>query len=567
MKFQKNKIVLFLLFFSLFININYVLGQDNTSDNNISKVNIYFFYGEGCPHCAHEKPFLENLQQKYPQLNVKYYETWYNPENAKFFSDLAQAFGTNAMGVPTTFIDNKIWVGYSDYMANEIEDKIKFCIQYNCSDPIEKLKNNSQSEITKNKETLSPLHNICAHVFINSNCSQCNTTKDYLDFLAKKYNLDLKEHDVSDQKEYELYLKFKEIYGFVDGGYPAVFIGDKYFLGETSIRNNFESEIIQCKDKGCICPVEKIRGLTPYPPQPKDITPEGGSIINLPIIGNIDTASMSMPLFTLILAGLDSFNPCSFFVLFFLLSMLVYAKDRKRMLLIGITFIFFSALIYFLFMAAWLNLFLLVGQLMIITVIAGIIALIVAVINIKDFFFFEKGFSLVIPEKAKPKLFEKMRNLLKATSLPSMMVGTVVLAIAANSYELLCTAGFPMVFTRILTLHGISTAQYYLYLVLYNFIYVIPLLFIVLMFVITLGAKKLTEWQGQILKLISGMMMLCLGLILLIKPALLNNIFISLGLMATALIITGIMVFIAKKIKKNKEKIKEGESNGVSKQP
>lgn len=264
----------------------------------------------------------------------------------------------------------------------------------------------------------------------------------------------------------------------------------------------------------------------------------------------MDTAKLSLPVITIVLAGMDSFNPCAFFVLFFLLSMLIYAKSRKRMLLIGGTFVFFSALIYFLFMSAWLNLFLFVGQLMVITTLAGVVALVVAAINIKDFFFFEKGFSLVIPESAKPGLFKRMRNLLKAESIPAMMVGTVVLAVAANTYELLCTAGFPMVFTRILTLNNLPTLDYYLYIAFYNLVYVIPLFLIVLMFVTTLGARKLSEWEGQVLKLVSGMMMLCLGSVLLIDPALLNNVVTGAGLLALSLVASGIIILISGKMGK-----------------
>ena len=145
------------------------------------------------------------------------------------------------------------------------------------------------------------------------------------------------------------------------------------------------------------------------------------------------------------------------------------------MFLIGGVFVFFSGLIYFLFMAAWLNVFLVVGQIAAITITGGIVALLIGGINVKDFFLFKQGVSLVIPESAKPKLFERMRGLLKAPTLPAMIAGTVVLALSANAYELLCTAGFPMVYTRVLTLHRLTTFQYYQYLVLYNIVYVVPL--------------------------------------------------------------------------------------------
>jgi len=126
-------------------------------------------------------------------------------------------------------------------------------------------------------------------------------------------------------------------------------------------------------------------------------------------------------------------------------------------------------------------------------------------------------------------------------------MGTIVLAIAANSYELLCTAGFPMVFTRILTLQNLTTGQYYLYLIMYNCIYVIPLATIVVIFTTTLGAKKLTEWQGRKLKLLSGLMMFFLGLILLIDSALLNNIFVAAGTLAAVFILFALIIFMTKK--------------------
>ena len=104
-----------------------------------------------------------------------------------------------------------------------------------------------------------------------------------------------------------------------------------------------------------------------------------------------------------------------------------------------------------------------------------------------------------------------------------------------------------MVFTRILTLQDLTTGQYYLYLAMYNIIYVIPLATIVVIFTITLGAKKLTEWQGRKLKLLSGLMMFFLGLLLLIDPALLNNIFVAVGVLAAVFTLFALIIFLAKK--------------------
>jgi thiol-disulfide isomerase/thioredoxin len=250
---------------------------------------------------------------------------------------------------------------------------------------------------------------------------------------------------------------------------------------------------------------------------------QAGTTVNLPFIGSVDAKALSLPVLTLVLAGMDAFNPCAFFVLLFLLSLLVHAKSRTRMAIVGGTFVLFSGLVYFVFMAAWLNVFLVAGELRVITVVAGLLALTVAALNIKDYFWFKEGPSLSIPESAKPGLFRRMRNIVGTGSLGPMLASTVLLAIVANSYELLCTAGFPMVYTRVLTLAQLETWQYYAWLAVYNVIYVIPLLAIVVVFVRTMGARKLTESEGRILKLVSGFMMLGFGLLLLLAPQLLTN--------------------------------------------
>jgi hypothetical protein len=275
----------------------------------------------------------------------------------------------------------------------------------------------------------------------------------------------------------------------------------------------------------------------------RNVEPE----ISLPVIGQLDLKRFSLPTFTVILAGLDAFNPCAFFVLLFLLSLLVHAKNRAKMVLVGGIFVFFSGLLYFLFMAAWLNVFLLIGQINAITYVAGALAVIFALINIKDYFWFKQGVSLSIPDGAKPGLFARMRRLVNSENTMAMVLAAIGLATFANMYEFLCTAGFPMVFTRLLTLNELSPTIYYLYLLLYNVIYIVPLLLIVIVFAVTLGAKKLQERQGKVLKLLSGLMMLCLGLTLLLAPNWLNNAGLAVGLLAMALLATYLITAVERR--------------------
>jgi hypothetical protein len=261
---------------------------------------------------------------------------------------------------------------------------------------------------------------------------------------------------------------------------------------------------------------------------------------SVPLLGDLSLDGTSLPLMTVLIAGLDAFNPCAFFVLLFLLSMMVHQKSRARMMAIGGVFVLTSGLMYFAFMAAWLNLFQLLGNLAWVTLAAGGMALAVGLINVKDFFVFGGGVSLSIPESRKPAIYQRARAILAAGSVPAMLAATVLLAVAVNFYELLCTAGFPMVYTRLLTLQDLGPAQHYLYLALYNAVYVIPLAVIVGVFVFTLGARKLTEREGRLLKLLSGLMMLMLGVLLVLAPELLNRLGVAFALIAVAVGVTWI---------------------------
>ncbi|WP_295581649.1 thioredoxin family protein [uncultured Lamprocystis sp.] len=393
-----------------------------------ARVPLYVFWSKQCPHCREALPFLAQLRDQEPWIEVRDFEITSSREHTQRYVEMAQALGEDARSVPAFFVCGQMLTGYDNAQGTgaRILGLARFCRQATGAEAAE----------------------------------------------------------------------------------AAVGAGAAAVAADAS------------------------------PPT-----------IEVPFIGTLDAGSLSLPLFTLVIAGLDAFNPCAFFVLLFLLSLLVHARSRARMLLIGGTFVLFSGLVYFLFMAAWLNLFLVVGGAPVVTTIAGAVALVIGGLNVKDYFWFKQGPSLSIPEGAKPGLFKRMRTLVTADRLGTMLIGTVVLALAANSYELLCTAGFPMVFTRVLTLHDLTPAAHYGYLVFYNLIYILPLLAIVLVFTYTLGTRKLTEQQGRVLKLLSGFMMLGLGLVMLIAPDLLSRPWVGALLLGTALILAASIALLERRIR------------------
>jgi hypothetical protein len=188
------------------------------------------------------------------------------------------------------------------------------------------------------------------------------------------------------------------------------------------------------------------------------------------------------------------------------------------MALLAGTFVFVSGLMYFAFMAAWLSIFLLIGLSRAVQVGLGSIALLVGAVNVKDFFAWRRGITLSIPESAKPGLYARVRAILQAETLTGALAGIVILAGLVNMLELLCTAGFPALYTQMLSLQGVSMWEYYGYLGLYNVAYIFDDSLMVTIAVITLSRRKLQERAGQWLKLGSGTVMAGLGLVLLLKP-------------------------------------------------
>ncbi|MGB9749168.1 MAG: hypothetical protein ACP5OZ_00925 [Candidatus Woesearchaeota archaeon] len=413
---------------------------------------------------------------------------------------------------------------------------------------------NSLSVFASNK---SFSREINVYMFGAYNCPHCAAEKPYLEKLSKEYPINVYYFEVTQQENYDLWEKFCNAYNQKPKGVPNTFIGDKFISGfvkendsiALKIKNVVEEYTTNCNAyEDALSNVEKsynqkisinIAPIYSYdkkkfnffecskPNETK--TSENLSsekIVTIPVLGDFKISSISLPIFTIIIAGLDSFNPCALWVLTFLLSLLIYSKSRKKMLIVGLIFVIASGVVYFMFMAAWLNLFLVLRYQKFVRIIIVLLALFAGIVNVKDAFFYKKGISLTIDDSKKPKLIEKMRSIVKTVKEEGitllLILQTIILAVSVNFIELACTAGFPAVYTNILTLKQLPKIVYYLYLVLYNIFYVIPLLLIVLIFVITLGATKISERTGRILKFISGIVMIALALIMLLKPSLLS---------------------------------------------
>lgn len=228
--------------------------------------------------------------------------------------------------------------------------------------------------------------------------------------------------------------------------------------------------------------------------------------------------AVGLPAFTLAMGLLDGFNPCSMWVLLLMISLLAPLNDRPRMLAIAGTFVLIQGIAYFVFLAAWLNLFLLIGLARWSQIVIALIAIGAGLINLKDFFAFKwGGVSLSIPDKAKPGIYHRMRGILHAESLGAAVLAAIVLAVLVQIVELLCTSGFPALFTRILTLSQLDSAAYYGYLLLYMAAYMLDDAIVLGVGVTLLSRHRLQEREGRVLKLLAGLAMVGLGIYLLLE--------------------------------------------------
>ena len=340
-------------------------------------------------------------------------------------------------------------------------------------------------------------------VFVRAGCPHCEAAKVFLDELRRERpGLRIAIFDIVDDSaaRQRLALLAAER-GLADFGVPTFLIGTELMIGFLSA-DTTGAEIRAQLDR-------HVRG---------EVEPIAAEGIKTPWFGELRVRDLGLPLFTIVIGLQDGFNPCAMWVLLFLLSLLVNLQDRRKMALIAGTFVLVSGLIYFAFMAAWLNMFLLIGLSRAVQITLGGVALFAGAVNVKDFFAFHRGISLSIPESAKPGFYARVRGILQAKNLAGALAGIVVLAGLVNMIELLCTAGFPALYIQILTMQQLPTWEYYGYLGLYNLAYILDDSLMVTIAVVTLSRRKLQEHAGRWLKLTGGAVMLSLGLVLILKP-------------------------------------------------
>lgn len=317
--------------------------------------------------------------------------------------------------------------------------------------------------------------------FYSVTCPHCQEVLDdgVLDRVALMENVVVEKYETTSPINRDKYLSYVSQFDVKRAGIPFLVIeqdgGFSYLMGDSPIIENLEDSIIN------------------FEPQEMSV---------------IDFSNKELSLWVVVVAALiDSINPCAFGVLLFLMAILLSMGSAKRALRSGLIY---TSVIFIVYFAAGLGIMRFASDFLVmegVKLSIGILVLAMAAIEIKDFFWEGKGFSLAIPKGAKPWLEKHARR--------GTFLSLIVLGILVSLVELPCTGG---IYLAILSLIADSGAEGMFYLVLYNLIFVLPL--VLISYFVYRGAKveSVSDWtqkNKRFMRLAAGIILLGLGLLLL----------------------------------------------------
>ena len=361
------------------------------------------------------------------------------------------------------------------------------------------------------------------YFFWGQGCPHCHHEKEWLDKLAKKYD-HLKIHSIevtAHRENRELLSRVAARLEVKVSGVPFTVVGNEYFIGwldEAFTGAAIEQAVNRVSRQAAPDPVA---ALLPPAPQPSALAAPGKAIpdkIKVPLVGEIETQNLSLGALTIIFGALDGFNPCAMWVLMLLIGLLLGMEDVKKRYILGTTFIAASAFVYFLFMCAWLNVFLFLGLALWVRTIIGVIALAAGFYNLREYFVNPEAACKVTGGERRHKIFDKLSRVTQHRKFLLALAGVILLAFAVNLVELICSMGLPVVYTQILSLTPMPAWQYYAYLVLYIVIFMLDDILVFFLSMITLQAAGLSTRYKRFSNLVGGVIMLALGALLILKP-------------------------------------------------
>lgn len=387
-----KKITFILLFLIMFIPC-VIFGSEKD-------LNIYLFYGDGCPHCAEEEEWFKTYLEKNKNIKIHRYEVWYDTDNQEKYSKVHEILNDKSNGIPYLIIGESVISGFDKDLTPE---RIKNAVEY------------------------------------YSNINYKDKVGIYLGIVSES-------ESGKDESKYE----------------------------DTKVK--------------------------------------------IPLLGTKEAKDVSIGLSAILIGVVDGFNPCAMWILLFLISMLLGMKNKKRMWILGITFLASSALVYFLFLLSWLNLVVFLNKILYIRVAISFFAVLFGVLQLVNFFFKKDDGCEVVDSKNRKRIIKSIQKIIKEKSFILAVLGIILLAASVNIIELLCSLGLPVMFTQILAINEVSKVGQILYSLLYVLFFMIDDIIIFVIAMKTLEIKAISNKYGKYSHLIGGLIMIIIGVLMVYKP-------------------------------------------------
>lgn len=391
---------------------------------NAKEINVYLFYGEGCPHCAALEEYLDDEYKNDKDINLYSYEVWNSPKNGQLLSKVQEITGEEALGVPYFIVGKTVIQGYSAGEASQ----------------------NRVDKAIKKAKT----HDYKDNVGIFLGVVEGTLDKNIFDKKKPNYDPEKKETDV---------------------------------LSDVNEENDS-----------------------------KEIA------VDVPFAGSVSLKDLSIPVAAVLVGLVDGFNPCAMWILIFLITMLFDYKDKRKTWILGFTFLFTSALVYFLFMMSFLNIAMFINKIKLLKLLIALFALIFGICNIYRFIKTKNAGCDVVDKTKRKKIITRIQNIVTNKKFIFSLVGIIILACSVNLIELLCSLGLPVVFTELLALNDITGSAKVLYILLYVLFFLLDDIVVFVIAMKTLKIAAISNKYSKYSHLIGGLIMLIIGLLMLFKP-------------------------------------------------
>jgi glutaredoxin len=376
------------------------------------------------------------------------------------------------------------------------------------------------------------------YIFHLNSCPHCQAARTFLAELSEEVpELVLHEYEVSsDPVAQHLFAEMTAELGGEPAAVPTIIVGDRMWVGfNDAIAAEIRSEVAARASGAADDAAAQAGG--------------GGDErdsewVEVPFVGDVDVGSSSLLVSTVVIAFVDGVNPCSLWVLSILLALVLHSGSRRRVVLVGTSFLLVTTALYGLYMVGAYSLLSYASFLSWIQRLVAAVVAVFAFVNLRDYFRSQPA-TLAIPASAKPGIYRRARALIAPDrSALAVAAGTAALAAGVSLIETPCSAALPLLWTDLLASHDASTAAAVTLFALYMAIFLADELALFGAVALTMRATRLQERHGRLLRLVTGSVMLGLAAVMLLDPTLLDDVSGTLALLAATVLVATVLAIV-----------------------